>query len=230
METLDTYQEYAQKTLENLNKKDAASRNLLIDAVKDRTIERVLDAGCGLGQDLLPFAEKTDALCFGVDRAAEIGDFGKKFFVEKGFGDRVAFTRATGENLPFADGSFDIVICRLALPYMNNDAALKEFARVLQPNGAILLKIHAPPFYFGMIRERAKTFRPKLLAYPLICLVNGFLYQVTERQPTGSFWRGKEVYQTRKLLERRLNKIGMRIEKELADTNREAPSFMIVKN
>jgi hypothetical protein len=53
---------------------------------------------------------------------------------------------------------------------------------------------------------------------------------VTERQPTGSFWRGKEVYQTRKLLERRLNKIGMRIEKELADTNREAPSFMIVKN
>ncbi len=229
METLDTYQEYAQKMLDNLAAKDAASRYVLVDAVKNLELNRVLDVGCGLGQDLLPFAEKTGAFCFGVDRAAEIADYGLKFFADRGFADRVAFARSSGESLPFAGESFDVVLCRLALPYMKNDAALAEFARVLRPNGAILLKIHAPPFYYGMIRQRAKTFNPRMLAYPLICLANGFLYQITDRQPSGKFWHGKEVYQTRKLLERRLRNVGMRIEGELPDTNREAPSFMIVK-
>ncbi|HEX8287355.1 MAG TPA: class I SAM-dependent methyltransferase [Pyrinomonadaceae bacterium] len=229
IETLDSYSEYAQKTLDNYTAKDAASRYALVEAVKNRKIRRVLDVGCGLGQDLLPFAEKTEAFCFGVDRAAEIADFAVKFFSDKGYGNRAAFARSTGESLPFADESFDIVMCRLALPYMNNNAALSEFARVLQPDGAILLKIHAPPFYFAMIRERAKTFSPRLLAYPLICLANGFLYQMTEKQPSGKFWQGKEVYQTKKLLDKRLQKLRMRIEGELPDTNAQAPSFIIKK-
>ena len=229
IETLDSYSEYAQKTLENLANRDSESHYALVKAVKNQRIRRVLDVGCGLGQDLLPFAEKTEAFCIGVDRVAEISDFAVKFFSDRGYADRTAFARSTGENLPFAKESFDIVICRLALPYMDNNAALSEFARVLQPKGAILLKIHAPSFYFAMIQERAKTLSLRLLAYPLICLANGFLYHITEKQPSGKFWQGKEVYQTRKLLEKRLQKLGMRIEGELPDTNIQAPSFIIRK-
>jgi ubiquinone/menaquinone biosynthesis C-methylase UbiE len=229
MKTNGSYKEYAQRTLQNLAREDDARRFVLVEAVKKRTIERVLDVGCGLGQDLLPFAEKTEAFCFGVDRGAEVGELGKPLFSEKKLEDRVAFTRAAGENLPFADESFDVILCRLALPYMNNELALAEFARVLRPDGAILLKIHAPQFYFGMIRERAKTFNPKLLAYPLICLANGLYYQFTEKQFSGKFWQGKEVYQTEKLLQKRIKKLGLRIEGKLADTNRQAPSFIIVK-
>lgn len=229
METLDTYEEYARATLENLARKDEASRFALVEAVKNRPVERVLDVGCGLGQDLLPFAEKRAAFCIGIDRAAEVGKLGRKLFAERKMENRVAFAQSAGEKLPFADESFDVVMCRLALPYMKNDAAVAEFARVLKPQGAILLKLHAPAFYFGMIRERARTFNPKLVAYPLICLANGALYQLTERQPTGKFWQGKEVYQTPKLLARRIEKFGLRIESELPDTNRQAPSLLIVK-
>ena len=229
METLDTYEDYARATLENFAQTDEAKRFALVEAVKNRLVERVLDVGCGLGQDLLPFAEKCGALCVGIDRAAEVGRLGKQLFAERNLSDLIAFARSAGEKLPFADESFDVVLCRLALPYMKNDAALAEFARVLKPNGAILLKLHAPAFYFGMIRERAKSFNPKLVAYPLICLANGALYQLTERQPTGKFWQGKEVYQTPKLLARRIEKLGLRIESELPDTNRQAPSLLIVK-
>ena len=229
MEKLGTYSDYAQKVLQNLGDENAPGNRVLADAVAHLDIESVLDVGCGVGQELLPFAAKPGIFCCGVDRGAEIGDFGRQFFAARNLSSRVAFARANGENLPFANDSFDIVLCRLALPYMNNQAALDEFARVLRPRGAILLKTHAPPFYFSMIRERAKSFNPKLLAYPLICLAGGFWYQLTDKQPSGNFWHGKEVYQTRKLLARRLRKSGLRIASELVDTNRCAPSFLIVK-
>ena len=52
MTTLDTYKEYAQQTIENLAGKDAASRYLFVNAVKDLKVETILDVGCGAGQKL----------------------------------------------------------------------------------------------------------------------------------------------------------------------------------
>ena len=231
MTTLDTYKEYAQQTIENFAGKDQASRYLFVNAVKDLKVETVLDVGCGAGQELLPFVEKTGAFCVGIDIAPELGAVTKEFYaavnaVEK----RTAFTRSVGENLPFADESFDVVLCRVALPYMNNRRTIGEVARVLRPNGIFLLKTHAPRFYFGMIRARWRTFSVKAVAYPLICLAGGAWHSLTGKQLQQGFWAGKEVYQTTRFLRREFARNNLRIEGFLSDTNVETPSYIVVKN
>jgi ubiquinone/menaquinone biosynthesis C-methylase UbiE len=230
MTTLDSYQEYAEAALENYAQKDAASRYLLFDAVKDLKIERVLDVGCGAGQELFPFLEKTGAFCVGIDIAEELGVVTGKVFNEKGFSARTDFARSKGEELPFADESFDVVLCRVALPYMNNRQTIAEIARILKPKGVFLLKIHAPPFYLVMIRERLPKLSVKQLAYPLICLTGSVWHLLTGRQLQNGFWKGKEVFQTRGFLRRECEKNNLRIERELPDTNIQTPSFVIVKN
>lgn len=50
------------------------------------------------------------------------------------------FIEASGERLPFSDGSFDLVISYLSLIDIPDfRAAIREMARVLQPGGALLI-------------------------------------------------------------------------------------------
>jgi ubiquinone/menaquinone biosynthesis C-methylase UbiE len=229
MATLDGYQEYAQAAIENFAAKDQASRYLFVNAVKDLRVERVLDVGCGAGQEFIPFVEKTDAFCVGVDTAAELGAIAGGFFEQTNYRARVAFTRSFGEHLPFADASFDVVLCRVALPYMDNRRTIAEVARILRPGGVFLLKVHAPMFYLGMIRRRWKSFSPKQIAYPLICLAGGTWHLLTGKQLRNGFWKGKEVFQTKRFLEREFARNNLRITGFLSDTNIETPSFIISK-
>lgn len=226
---LDSYRDYAKAALEKYEKCDAASRYLLFDAVKHLKIGRVLDIGCGAGQELFPFLEKTDAFCVGVDIAAETGKITNEVFAGKSFSARAGFARSKGESLPFERESFDVVLCRVALPYMNNRQTIAEVARILKPKGVFLLKTHAPPFYFGMIQSRLKTLNPKQLAYPLICLAAGAYHSLTGKQLEKGFWAGKEVYQTRRFLEKEFAENRMRITGELSDTNLQTPSFVVEK-
>lgn len=227
--TLDSYSEYANAALANYQKRGAASRYILFDSVKDLKIERVLDIGCGAGQELFPFLEKSDAFCVGIDIAPELGKITNAVFSKKDFSDRAKFARSKGERLPFVDESFDVVLCRVALPYMNNRETIAEVARVLKPNGIFLLKIHAPPFYSAMLKERLKTFNPKQIAYPLICIAGSVYHLLSGKQLQKGFWKGKEIFQTCGFLEREFAKNGMEIERELSDTNPLSPSFFIVK-
>jgi SAM-dependent methyltransferase len=230
MMKVGSYQESAQVALKNFARKDAAEKNLFVDAVKDLQPQMILDLGCGAGQDILPFVEKTDAFCVGLDQAAELGAVVKTVFGQKnGFKNRTAFVRSIGERLPFADASFDVVLCRVALPYMDNQQTIAEVARVLKPNGVFLLKTHAPAFYFSLLKSRAKTFNPKQIAYPLICLAGSCWHQLTGKQLTKGFWAGKEIFQTEAFLTGECAKNNLRIERELSDTNRQTPSFYIVK-
>ena len=227
--TLDSYSEYANAALENYERRDAASRYLLYEAVKDLNIERVLDVGCGAGQELFPFLEKSEAFCVGIDIAKEIGKITNEVFAQKDFSDRAKFVRSKGEFLPFADESFDVVLCRVALPYMNNRQTIAEVARILKPNGVFLLKTHAPPFYSAMLKKRLKTFNPKQIAYPLICVAGSIFHLFSGKQLEKGFWQGKEIFQTRRFLEKEFAKNGLEIKTELSDTNPLSPSFLIVK-
>lgn len=230
MAAVGSYRENARQAIENFTRRDAESRYLLVSAVEDRKIERVLEVGCGAGQELLPFVDKTSAFCVGIDAAEELGAVGRELFQKANCGNRVALARSLGENLPFADESFDLVLCRVALPYMDNRRTIAEIARVLRPEGIFLLKTHAPTFYFGMLRRRLPTFSLKQIAYPLICLAGGVWHLLTGKQLKNGFWKGKEVFQTRRFLDREFAGNGMKITGELADTNIQTPSFVVVKS
>lgn len=226
---VDKYEDYARAALADYEKRGAADRFALVEAVKDLRVERVLDVGCGAGQELLPFLERTGAFCCGVDVAPELGKVTRGVFSGSD-AEKAAFAVARGETLPFAAESFDVVLCRIALPYMNNRKTIAEFSRVLRSGGVLLLKIHAPAFYFGMIFERAKTLNPKRIAYPLICLAASLWHGATGKQLEKGFWKGKEIYQTRAFLMKEFAANDLRIERELRDTNPQTPSFYVVKS
>jgi len=209
-----SYSDYARAVLDTYGKRNADERNILFDALAGATIGRVLDLGCGPGQELIPFLVNSDAVCVGVDIADALGQVAIPFFREEGFATRANFVQATGERLPFADASFDVVLCRVALPYMNNRGTIAEVGRILSPGGTFLLKTHAPAFYIGMIGERLKTLNPKQLAYPVICLAAGLWHLATGRQLTSGIWKGKEIFQTRQFLEREFATHGLRIDGE----------------
>lgn len=230
MVKVDTYEEYAQVALDKFARSDAAEKNLLVDAVKNLNPKSVLDLGCGAGQDILPFVEKTEAFCVGLDYAPELGTVAGTVFKSTEAKKRTAFVRSVGEQIPFADQSFDVVLCRVALPYMHNRRTIAEVARVLKRGGVFLLKIHAPAFYAALLRDRVKTFNPKQIAYPLICLTGSLWHQATGKQLTEGFWKGKEIFQTRRFVKNECAKNNMRVERELADTNIQSPSFVIIKN
>lgn len=229
MAVTETFQEYAEQAVKNYHLLSSEQRLMLVNVLKDKKIKRVLDVGCGGGQEMLPFAEETEAFCVGIDFALEVGTVGGKTFEDAGFTERYAFAVSKGEILPFAGESFDVVICRVALPYMHNRQALAEISRVLKPGGIFFLKTHSPLFYFGMMRRRLKNFNIKQMAYPVICLVGGIWNWVWKQPPEGAFWKGKEVFQTEGFLRRELAKNNLQITDLLPDTNPETPSFLIVK-
>jgi len=226
MKALASYTEYARAALEDHQKKDETRRYLLVDMLKGRRLERILDIGCGPGQELLPFIEKTAATCVGVDVAEGLGAVTKGLFADK---PRAAFLRAQGERLPFSDNSFDFVMCRLALPYMNNRQAIAEAARILRPGGVYLVKTHALPFYLYMIRERIWPPNLKALAYPVTCLFASFWHFVTGKQLEKGFWKGKEILQTRRFVSREFSRNNLSFERVLQDNNSQSPSFIGIK-
>ncbi len=97
-------------------------RRILPDTTSAR---RILDIGCGAGQTLI--ATQPSGYCFGIDIDPEALQLGRTQT------DCIDFTQGVGEALPFRTGSFDLVISRVATPYMHIATALAEMRRVLEP-------------------------------------------------------------------------------------------------
>lgn len=67
---------------------------------------------------------------------------------------------APGEALPFPDASFDLVVCRQGIQFMDDHAAVREMLRVLRPGGRVAL-VHLCAYgdedraeYFEILRLR----------------------------------------------------------------------------
>ena len=102
---------------------------------------RVVDVGCGFGATLLTLAERFPGGEFvGVDLSDPLLGLATKKAREKGVGNEVSFERADVQDLPFAVGSFDVVI-NLNMVHLVEDPRrmLAEMERVLTPGGGFFL-------------------------------------------------------------------------------------------
>ena len=103
---------------------------------------RILDVGCGTGANLLMLSEYGDAE--GVD----ISKDALAFCRERGL-DKVKL--GAGEELPYDDGTFDLVTALDVVEHMDDDlAGLREMRRVLRPGGRVLLFVPAFMFLWGL--------------------------------------------------------------------------------
>lgn len=107
--------------------------------VCSRATGEVLEVAIGTGRNL-PFYP-AEVTVTGVDLSPAMLDIARTRAAE--LGREVKLREADAEDLPFADGSFDTVVCTLSLCTIPDHArAIAEMARVLRPGGRLLLLDH----------------------------------------------------------------------------------------
>jgi SAM-dependent methyltransferase len=124
---------------------------------------RLLEVGCGMGTDLLQFA-RGGAKVTGVDLTPRSIEISRRHLAV--YGERGDFAITDGENLPFADESFDIVYSNGVLHHTPNTAgAVREVQRVLRPGGQakVMLYHRGSAAYWGDIILRHGLLHGELL-------------------------------------------------------------------
>ena len=102
--------------------------------------ERVLDVGCGTGLIARRAAEAVgdDGSVTGVDLSPEMIEFASS--LPRAEGASTDWRQGDATALPFADGEFDVVLCQLALMFVEDrPAAISEMHRVLVPGGRVVI-------------------------------------------------------------------------------------------
>jgi SAM-dependent methyltransferase/CelD/BcsL family acetyltransferase involved in cellulose biosynthesis len=206
---------------------DRTRQRLALDAVGNTAMRSVLDVGCGGGQDLIPFASG-GATCVGIDIAPESARFGRRLFGAHYPGMPVHFATSSAEHLPFPDARFDVVLCRVALPYTDNRRALTEMARVLRPGGVLLLKTHHPRYYVRKALDGIRRRSPLFSIHAVRVLLSGAIYHLFGSQPKGGLLL-RETFQTERQLMREMRPVGLRLESELPDSNPLTKSYRVTK-
>lgn len=113
--------------------------------------QKLLDVGCGLGNDLSRFA-RGGAIVTGVDIAPQAIKLASANFAHRGL--RGDFHLMNGEALDFPDASFDVVYCHTVLHFTPDPAQMvREIHRVLKPGGrAILMTVNRKSWLFALQR------------------------------------------------------------------------------
>lgn len=126
--------------------------------------ERVLDVGCGRGAVLLLAAERlTGGKATGIDlwqvqdQSGNALEATKRNAVAEGVSEKIELHTGDMRKLPFADGTFEVIVSSLAIHNVPDAAgraqAVQEIARVLKPGGRVLLAD------FKYVGDYAKTLR-----------------------------------------------------------------------
>jgi SAM-dependent methyltransferase len=103
--------------------------------------QRLLEVGCGIGTDLVRFAQG-GARVTGVDLAQTAIDLARKNFELNGVAAE-ELRVANGEALPYADGSFDVVYAHGVIQYTADPGALiRECHRTLKPGGTAIFMVY----------------------------------------------------------------------------------------
>lgn len=104
---------------------------MILNAAEDRVRGQVLENGCGVGmyvEHLAPLGGQMFGLEYDFERAVEAASRSPRIL------------NAAGENLPFPDLSFDLILSHEVLEHVLDDRqAMVEMARVLKPGGRAVI-------------------------------------------------------------------------------------------
>lgn len=125
-------------------------RDRIINSLNLRGDEQILDVGCGHGLMLIGASKKlTSGKAIGidiwqkVDQAGNSAEATMKNIEAENVADRSELKDADARNLPFADGTFDVIVSSFALHNIyeksEREKALAEIVRVLKKGGRIAI-------------------------------------------------------------------------------------------
>lgn len=116
---------------------------LLVSILKKEQMHQVLDVGCGVGGNLAALSPYGQT--WGIDYSPIALNFARKLYQHK-------LALANAEHLPYATHSFDLITsfdvlyCR---EVADDILALSEIARVLRPDGLVLIRLPALDWFYG---------------------------------------------------------------------------------
>lgn len=128
---------YSRQNIEELNdwRREAWKKKILAQAPQKEVLD-ILDVGTGPGFFAIDLALVGHRVC-AVDLTKEMLDHAGQN--AKAYGATVDFRQSAADSLPFADASFDLVVSRnVTWALETPEEALKEWKRVLRPEGRIL--------------------------------------------------------------------------------------------
>ena len=161
---------------------------------------RILDLGCGAGEDLTSWGVTASDEVTGLDNDGSVLALAKVRFPRR------TYLRGIGECLPFRAASFDRVISNVALPYMNIPQALREIHRILVPGGRLSLGLHHPSFTLAELLDNALP-KPLPTLFRLYVAANGMFFHCTGK--TVGFVNSRiESFQTRRGMRLALERAG----------------------
>jgi SAM-dependent methyltransferase len=118
---------------------DDAFTGFLVERLRPRAGNRILDVGCGTGTAQLRLSRLrlSQVALVGLDRIVE-----RTVIAERAAGGhnmRASFAAADACQIPFPGGTFDSTFCVAVLQHVQDPReALREFVRVTRPGGRIL--------------------------------------------------------------------------------------------
>jgi SAM-dependent methyltransferase len=118
---------------------DDAFTDFLVERLKPRAGNRILDVGCGTGTAELRLSRLrlSQVTLVGLDRVPERTAIAERN--ADGHNLRASFAAADARQIPFPDETFDSTFCVAVLQHIPETAeALREFVRVTRPGGRIL--------------------------------------------------------------------------------------------
>lgn len=117
---------------------DRRWRSTIVDQVAPSKPALVLDVACGPCAVTKRLAKRTSARIVGIDLTDPMLREGQRNVRRAQLEGRVALVLGRGEQLPFADASFDALTFTYLLRYVEDrEATLRELARVVKPGGRI---------------------------------------------------------------------------------------------
>jgi SAM-dependent methyltransferase len=130
---------------------DDALLDLIFDSAEVSPKSRVLDIACGTGLVSARFKGRV-AEVVGLDLTPAMAEQARERLD--------TFVAGSAHELPFADDSFDAVVCRQGIQFMELERVLPEMVRVLRPGGRLVTAdLHAYNHldraeYFEVLRLR----------------------------------------------------------------------------
>lgn len=132
------------------SKKDKGREYIQRNLPKKLDDKKILDLGCGGGEDLSLLGKKIGNSLYGIDSSSYMIEEAKK---------KVSFPKklflASIENTPFQDNFFDYIIGRFSFHYLEDlDKGYEELSRILKPGALLILVVHHPFQSFSLKKEK----------------------------------------------------------------------------
>jgi ubiquinone/menaquinone biosynthesis C-methylase UbiE len=117
---------------------DANALRMIVDAASPRPGDTLLDVACGGGIVVCAFAPHVQHAT-GIDMTPAMLDRARQLAAEKGIAN-VTWERGDVGRLPYADGTFDIVVTRFSMHhFLDPIGVLREMVRVCAPGGRVVV-------------------------------------------------------------------------------------------